>query len=242
MRIARNPYLAVSLAGLGLGCIAVRQLWMFRTGLELRLPGELSMLAFTAGVFVVLAPYIICLCSVILAVLAALKKSPAAILHCVTGALVVLAIWAAGKQSTYRYDAGIMQTLRTHDEKAYVELAARIRDRTPPTFDTFGVDHDVSSQQVDYKTLQQKKLDQLNALMPDELPVARMWPKEMLNITIDPNMVRIQRGSGMLGQIGVVVLKEGGEVETFSEEQLAENFYLPRYTRIYDRVYYFYSD
>lgn len=197
-------------------------------------------MALTLPVF--LTPLVICLLSFVMAVLAALKKTRTAIPHAMTCILLGAAIFLPGRFSAPAHDNGAIQKLRAHDEKAYLELAAYIRDRVPPEFDSFRLNLEASPTSEDYKTRQKNKTELLAALMPDELPVARMWPKEMLNITVDPGMVQIYRGSGMRGQIGVVILKEGGEVETFSEEQLAENSYLPRYTRIYDRVYYFYSD
>lgn len=216
---------------------------MFRTGQDLRLMGEVSpLLAMTVGLYVVLAPYIVCICSAVLAVLAIRLKSLIVILHVATCVLVFAAIKIAGNLPTHPYDGGFIQTLRTHDENAYLALAAHIRSLGPSKFDTYSIGHDMASLQLDFEARQRKKTERLGELLPDELAVARMWPKEMLNISVDPSMVRIERGSGMLGMIGVVILEKGGRLEEFSTEQLAENPYLPRYTRIYARVYFFYND
>lgn len=78
-------------------------------------------------------------------------------------------------------------------------------------------------------------VEQIRAMVPD------YWPRFVLYIAVSDDYVQLARGSGMLGQVGVRIYDQGPP-EIYPDEQLAKNPYLPRQTRITDRLWFFTSD
>jgi hypothetical protein len=75
----------------------------------------------------------------------------------------------------------------------------------------------------------------LNALVPG------YWPRALLHLSVEAECVVLERGSGMLGSVGVRIYDKG-PVTFHPEAESRRNPYLPRQGRIADRLWFFTSE
>ena len=67
------------------------------------------------------------------------------------------------------------------------------------------------------------------------------WRRSLLGVWIDGDCVVLERGSGMLGRVGVRIYDRGAAL-IHPEEELRQNSYLPRQQKITERLWLFASD
>ena len=70
--------------------------------------------------------------------------------------------------------------------------------------------------------------------------IPEYWPRRLLQVFVDGNRVQLSRGSGLLGQVGVMIYDQG-PVVLHTPEELEKNFYLPNQKRITGRLWFFTS-
>lgn len=119
-------------------------------------------------------------------------------------------------------------------EPDYLALASAAREQMDgTTWKEISLDPDANRfSKGDFPDSVAKRLDSM---------VPAYWPRYLLRIRADDHCVVLSRGSGMLGMIGVRIY-DHGPVVLHSEDELSKNPYLPRQTRITDRLWFFSSD
>lgn len=100
------------------------------------------------------------------------------------------------------------------DSSLYLDLGSPYGDRRSPARDALR--------------------EQLSAMLPD------YWPRHLLICYVDKDCVVLSRGSGMMGQLGLMIYDRGPAVFHSLEERKA-NPYLPTQSRITDRLWFFVS-
>lgn len=243
MTTNHRPRSVIPLLVLGLACIAALYAYRFAVGLTLRLPGELFFLIEGPAIIAfALTPMAIAIRSLICSSKALIKRDAFPSEHLLTFGVLTTVLWLPGMLGISFYNVGVTLKIRTVGEAAYLSLAQEIRTTLRdkgPGFPTTSYDfalHDTS------KTNDRKRLEFLGTILPEDSPAAAQWPRSMLDVTVEKDHVRISRGSGMLGQLGVVILDRTNHLEQYSAEELSENSYLPRYRKITDRLYVVESD
>lgn len=119
-------------------------------------------------------------------------------------------------------------------EPVYLALASAAREQLEGvTWKIISLDSDPNHfSQRDFPESVAKRFDQM---------VPAYWPRYLLQIRADDHCVVLARGSGMLGMVGIRIYDQG-PVVSYSDEELRKNPYLPRQTRITDRIWFFTSE
>ncbi|MEY4487850.1 MAG: hypothetical protein RIQ79_358 [Verrucomicrobiota bacterium] len=120
-------------------------------------------------------------------------------------------------------------------EPVYLALAAAAREHLSGPNSGTWLSLDPSSREY----LESKVPGAVRKQLEQMVPV--YWPRFLLHIWIDGDCVVLDRGSGMLGRVGVRIY-DRGSVVLYSADELRKNSYLPDQKRITDRVWFFRSD
>jgi hypothetical protein len=225
---------------IGLACIIALAAYQFSLGYSLYHPGErFFLIEIPVIIALSVIPLVISIRALVLSIKALIKKTLSPKPHLLTFCGLVVAVFLTSLFGGYK--AGVKMWIRSAGQSAYMSLAHDIlaaQQKDPTLFKNSGhVAIDES-----YEEREQRKLTFLETILPKDNPAAAQWPRAMLHVTIEATHIRIARGSGMLGLVGVVILDQSDTLKLYSAEELAENPYLPRYTRITDRLYMFESD
>lgn len=225
---------------IGLACIVAVDAYQFSLGWMLRHPGELF---FPIEIPAILTLGLIPLGLAIRALVHSIKAlsqhlSPRTHLFTFFGLVAVLSLPLFLGASFYR--AGVWVRIKSAGEMAYMSLAKDTRAMQQKHPGLFTKPDYVADESVGER--EQRKLTFLEAILSKDSPVAAHWPRTMLHVTVEDTHIRIARGSGMLGQLGVVILDQSDTLKLYSPKELAGNPYLPHYTQITDRLYMFESD
>jgi len=225
---------------LGLGCIVALDAYRFCLGFALLHPGELFFpVEFAAIIALSLVPAGVVVRALVLSIKALIKKTHSPKPHLLTVFGLIAALFVSALFGPYK--AGVKMRIRSAGEPAYLSLAHDIRaaQQTDPSLFNKS---DYLAMDESYEAREQRKFKFLETVLPTGSPAAGQWPRSMLHVSIEATHIRIDRGSGMRGLVGVVILDQSTALKQYSAEELAENPYLPRYSRITDRLYMFESD
>jgi hypothetical protein len=225
---------------IGLACIIALYAYRFILGFSLRHPGELFFpIEFAAIIALNLVTIGLVIRALVLSIKALIKKTTSPKPHLVTVFGLIAALFVSALFGPY--EAGVKMRIRLAGETAYLSLAHAIRATQQNDPDLFkNTDHLAIDES--YEEREQRKFKFLQTVLPKDSPAADQWPRSMLHVSIEAKHIRIDRGSGMLGLVGVVILDQATTLKQYSDEELAENPYLPRYSRITNRLYMFESD
>jgi hypothetical protein len=225
---------------LGLACIIALAAYQFSLGYSLYHPGERFFLIEILVIIVLsITPLVIGIRALVLSIKALIKNTLSPKPHLLTFCGLIVAMFLTSLFNGYK--AGAIMRIQSAGQSAYMSLAHDIRaeqQKNPTLFknsDKVAIDES-------YEERERRKLTFLETILPKDNPAAAQWPRAMLHVTIEANHIRIDRGSGMLGLVGVVILDQSDTLKLYSHEELAKNPYLPCYTRITDRLYMFESD
>lgn len=226
----------------GLACIIALDAYRFTLGYTLRHPGELFFpIEGVAILTLIVIPLGVAIRALVCLISALIKKNQSPKTHFLTFSALIATLFLPSLFDASFYKAGVKMRIRSAGETAYLSLAHAIRatQQTDPSLfkksDQLAIDES-------YEERERRKLKFLQTVLPTDSPAAAQWPRSMLHVSTEATHIRIDRGSGMLGLVGVVILDQSTTLKQYSDEELAENPYLPRYSRITDRLYMFESD
>jgi hypothetical protein len=227
---------------IGLACIIALDAYRFSLGFSLRHPGELFFPIEAAAILAFcVIPLGIAIRALVCSISALIKKNQSPKAHFLTFLALIAALFLPSLIDASFYKAGVKMRIRLAGETAYLSLAHAIR-ATQQNDPSLFKKSDELAMDESYEAREQRKLKFLQTALPANSPAADQWPRSMLHVSIEATHIRIDRGSGMLGLVGVVILDQATTLKQYSDEELAENPYLPRYSRITDRLYMFESD
>jgi len=214
--------------------------YRFGLGFTLRHPGELFFpIEFAAIIALNLVTIGLVIRAFVLSIKALIKKAPSPKPHLITVFGLIAALFVSALFGSYK--AGVKMRIRLAGEPAYLSLAHDIRSAQqtdPSLFKKW----DYLAMDESHEERERRELKFLQTVLPTDSPAAAQWPRSMLHVSIEGTHIRIDRGSGMRGLVGVVILDQSTALKQYSDEELAKNPYLPRYSRITDRLYMFESD
>lgn len=227
---------------IGLVCIIALDAYDFTLGYTLRRPGELFFPIEAAAILAFgVIPLGIAIRALVCSISALIKKNRSSKTHFLTLSALIAALFLPYLFAPSFYNTGVKMKILSVGEPAYLSLAHDIRAAWQKDPDLFkNTDHLAIDES--YEEREQRKLKFLQMVLPKDSPAADQWPRSMLHVSIEATHIRIDRGSGMLGLVGVVILDQATTLKRHSDDELADNPYLPRYSRITDRLYMFESD
>jgi hypothetical protein len=227
---------------LGIACILALDAYQFTFGYMLRLPGELFFLVEIPAILALgLVPFVIAVRSLLPVIKALVRKAHFPKRELLTFLGLTAALFLPLLVGGSFHNIGVKTRIRAAGEPAYMSLAQNIR-ATLQKDPSLSKSSDRLTIGETFEERERWKLEFLKAILPEESPAAAQWPRSMLHVTVEETHIRIARGSGTLGLLGVVILDQTDKIEMHSPEALVENPYLPRYTKVTDRIYMFESD
>lgn len=129
----------------------------------------------------------------------------------------------------------VMAQLLTIDEAAYLRFAQAMRQEMESRKEDF------ISYDPDYSGHTGLPVRPVYEHTLGESPLT-IWPRRFLGVRLDKDSVVLSRGTGMLGQMGVVIFDKGPLREPKGPDHPRANSYFPVEFRLFPRVFFFTSD